>query len=356
MKRNYLFVAMAAIALVACDEELAGPEGSVQIDAQEIAWDGMETTLTIAANCDWQIKCDSKDVTFDPMQGNADVKTVNVNIAENTTNAELSIPFSVEFTGENGEVQEVQNSIIVPKPSLTYGGVTYAVTYLKDGNYWMAENLRFVPEGKTVSDDLSALDNGVWYPVKVNAAGDAGEFDKSEEGVAAKGYLYTTAVAFGVARDGITEDNAASFEACQGICPEGWRLPTVADQVNLVGKCNNASLTNAEAPYYDATLASPNGSITKLEADNWPVGTAIAGMVSVANPTATKGTIAGVTGTAPNKKLNTGYFAGSSFYKKTTNNIQFYGLMPNAGNSTIAAAYLNMTFGVSVRCVKVAKD
>lgn len=33
---------------------------------------------------------------------------------------------------------------------------------MKDGRCWMAENLRYVPAGMTVSDD-PAEDTGIWY-------------------------------------------------------------------------------------------------------------------------------------------------------------------------------------------------
>lgn len=318
-------------------------------------WDfeGGVEEITVECNYPWTSKA-SGTITVSPTSGEKGTTKVTVTIPKNegTTEAESSLEFTVKNVTET---KKVTLAYSVMAPYLTYGDATYPLVKLKDGNIWMAENLRYVPQGKTVSDDMTALDNGIWYPIKVNEAGNGGEFDKSESGIKAKGYLYTTATAFGVARGTITEANATSFEGCQGICPEGWHLPTVTEMVNLVGKCNNGTLTNPNAPYYDATLASPNGSIPMLEADKWPVNSAVAGMVSVANETATTGTIAGVTGTAPNKKLNTGYFAGSSFYKKTTNNIQFYGLMPNVSNGTISAAYLNMTFGVSVRCVKDAK-
>ncbi len=43
------------------------------------------------------------------------------------------------------------------------GRVDYKTVTLKDGRTWMAENLRYVPEGKTPSSD-PAEEAGIWYP------------------------------------------------------------------------------------------------------------------------------------------------------------------------------------------------
>ena len=56
-----------------------------------------------------------------------------------------------------GSVQEPET------PTVSWGGVDYKTVTLKDGRTWMAENLRYVPEGKTPSSD-PAEEAGIWYP------------------------------------------------------------------------------------------------------------------------------------------------------------------------------------------------
>ena len=324
---------------------------SIEIKGHEkIDWDfcGGTEEITIESNYPWTAEVED-NITVAPESGDKGSTNVTVTILPNTSKDNILSNVRFKVTRPNrSEAKGISYNISAPY--LSYGDVEYPLVKLKDGNIWMAASLRYVPEGKTVSDDLTALDNGLWYPVKVNEDGSAAEFDKSDEGIAAKGYLYTTATAFGVARGTITEENAASFEGCQGICPEGWHLPTVTEMVNLVGKCNNGALTNTDAPYYDPELGSGSGSIAWLETDNWPIVASLAGMIQLNKDSDTAGTLGGATGTP--KALNTGYFTGSSFYKKTSSNIQFYGLMPALKQGNIAAGYNNITNGTSIRCVK----
>lgn len=61
------------------------------------------------------------------------------------------------------EAMEATYTITQGVPSLEYGGVTYKIVKLADDRWWMAENLRYLPAGKTPSSD-PADGNGVWYP------------------------------------------------------------------------------------------------------------------------------------------------------------------------------------------------
>ncbi len=124
-----------------------------------------------------------------------------------------------------------------------YMGENYKFVALKDGNKWMAENLRYVPEGKTVSADPKAT-TGIWYAYTYDT-----DFHASEEASAKLGYLYDAAATFGV--DALTADNVATFEGKQGICPKGWHIPTFAEWFALVGVA--PKLTVAAAGYEAGT-------------------------------------------------------------------------------------------------------
>ena len=224
-----------------------------------------------------------------------------------------------------------------------YDGVEYKTVVLADGNTWMAENLRFIPRGKTVSSDPVA-DAGIWYP--------AANADKVADPALAEtlGLLYDAATAFGAE---ITVENAASFEGTQGICPTGWHIPTVAEMTGLVGHCSNSAMIDPDGVYYDSTIKG--ASLTALADAGWAW--QFASMRNKAN-------LAG-TGSYTSTNYNDvygvmSYLIGSTMYQTTTNtdgslkNVQYYYFMPtyNASNEKVAVAYGNFLVGASLRCVK----
>ena len=224
-----------------------------------------------------------------------------------------------------------------------YDGVEYKTVTLADGNTWMAENLRFIPRGKTVSSN-PVEDAGIWYP--------AANADKVADPALAEtlGLLYDASTAFGTE---ITAENAGTFEGTQGICPEGWHIPTVAEFTGLVGHCSNSALINTEAAYYDATIKG--ASLTALKEAGWEW--QFASMRNKANTTGngsyTVTSYNGIYGVMS-------YLIGSSMYQTQTNtdgslkNVQYYYMMPtyNASNEKVSVAYGNFLAGASIRCVK----
>ena len=226
-----------------------------------------------------------------------------------------------------------------------YDGERYNIVSMKDGNKWMAENLRYVPAGKTPSSN-PADKSGVWYS--------AANADKTAdpELTATKGLLYDAATVFGVKE--ITDDNAASFEGKQGICPKGWHIPTVTEMTGLVGKCANGTLDNLNAPYYDAAqLGAPIDALNE-DGYNWT----FAGIINVTTNVATGAysVTNSPAGVDPVVYGAMSYVWGSTFYQKNAagNNLQFYGFMSTwtATYKRITVAYANYLSGYSVRCVK----
>lgn len=225
-----------------------------------------------------------------------------------------------------------------------YDGVRYNTVTLKDGNTWMAENLRFVPRGRTVSSD-PAEDAGIWYP--------AANAEKTADPALAEtlGLLYDAATAFGV--EAVTVENAATFEGTQGICPTGWHIPTVAEMTGLVGHCSNSAMVNTDGAYYDATIKGASLAALKEAGFEWQ----FASMRNKAN-TAGKGSY---TVTNYNEVYGImSYLIGSSWYQNKTDdagvltNVQYYYMMPtyNASNEKASVAYGNFLSGASLRCVK----
>ena len=249
----------------------------------------------------------------------------------------------IGFDGE-GTTEELPVEFTEYEGYFVYDGVEYKTVKLADGNTWMAENLRFIPRGRTVSSD-PVEDAGIWYP--------AANADKVADPALAEtlGLLYDAATAFGV--ESITAENAGTFEGCQGICPTGWHIPTVAEMTGLVGHSSNSALVNTAAPYYDATIKG--ASIAALAEAGWPWQFASArnktGVTSKGSYMVTS--YNGIYGIMS-------YVIGSSLHQVKTDadgvltNVQYHYFMPlyNASNEKISVAYGNFLSGASVRCVK----
>ncbi len=251
---------------------------------------------------------------------------------------------------------------------IIYHDVQYNVVKLKDNKWWMAQNLAYVPDGFTPASDLSAVTAGVFYPLKVNDGKTSAEFDTSADGIAAKGYLYQAEVALGLQVGGLTTlDQAVELEGAQGICPDGWHVPTISDIIGLVGKAVSPIATNPDAPYYNGS----NGSIVLLNEDGFNMDAF--GAVSIQDNTKTAGTFMGWA-SKYSSKLSSGMFCGSSVglnsdgdptatYNTTDEpasgikNIQFYGFMPMTNKDSEADYTCNGTkvsYRVAgpVRCVR----
>ena len=249
----------------------------------------------------------------------------------------------IKFDGE-GTTEDTPVEFTEYDGYFVYDGVEYKTVTLADGNTWMAENLRFIPRGKTVSSD-PVEDAGIWYP--------AANADKVADPALAEtlGLLYDAATAFSV--EEITADNAGTFEGTQGICPEGWHIPTVSELTGLVGQCSNSALTNPDGAYFDPVIKGASLAALKEAGWEWQ----FAGARNKAN-TAGKGSYLV---TSYNDIYGVmSYVMGSTMYQPTTNedgslkNVQYYYLMTtyNASNEKVTVAYGNFLSGASIRCVK----
>ena len=243
---------------------------------------------------------------------------------------------------------------------IIYHEDNYTVAKMKDGKWWMTQNLRYVPEGLTPSSDLTAVTAGIFCPLKVNEGHTAAEFDTSEAGISAKGYLYQAEAALGLKVGDLTTVAAAqALEGAQGICPEGWHVPTGADIISLVGKSVGLE-TNKNAPYFDGE----NGSIKLLNEDGFNMDAF--GAVSIQDNTKTAGTFMGWASGYPDK-LSSGMFCGSTYAGVTYNekdvessgikNLQFYGFMPMTNKASESAYTCNGSkvsyrIAAPLRCVR----
>ena len=129
---------------------------------------------------------------------------------------------------------------------LEYGGVRYRVQTVQ-GRAWMAENLRYAPAGARV-----------YKP------------NDSDADVEQLGLLYSYQTALNGAAEGT--------EPAQGICPEGWRLPTIGELTALAETAGRSffiesghymidnSYSNAQSFILSSTFSNDRVSYLQLDA------------------------------------------------------------------------------------------
>ena len=289
-------------------------------------------------------------------------KEYSLSIGVDSEKIQVILAGEIENWGEGGELaggptftEDLENGYFV------YDDVKYNVVKMKDGKWWMAQNLAYLPKGCTPATDLSAVTAGVFAPIQVNAGHTAAEFTTDPAVVARNGYLYQAEFALGLQVGDLTSvADAEKLEAAQGICPKGWHLPTIEDITGLVGKAVSPIVTNADAPYYDGT----NGSIAKLNADGFNMDAF--GAISIQDNTKTAGTFMGWASGYPDK-ISSGMFCGSTYAGVTYNtsgdsdsgvkNLQFYGFMPMTNKSsedayTCNGSKVSYRIAAPVRCVR----
>lgn len=131
----------------------------------------------------------------------------------NVQPADIQVKFSGPIAGwVDGDDLLPDGDGEVETPTVEWGGVKYKIVTLKDGRTWMAENLRYVPEGKTISSDPKD-GNGVWYPCNLSKAADPSLTETA-------GLLYSYPVMLGMTGE-MTGTNFDQYEGAQGICPTG---------------------------------------------------------------------------------------------------------------------------------------
>ena len=290
-------------------------------------------------------------------------KQYTINMIVNPKDLAVAFAGDIEDWENGGEIGGGDNTLIeqLDKGYITYHEAKYTVAQMKDGKWWMTQNLRYVPEGITVGDALTNVTAGIYYPLVVNAGQTAAEFSKDITVIEKRGYLYQAEVALGLKIGDLTSvAQAEALEGAQGLCPKGWHVPTGADIIGLVGKAVSPLTNNTEAPYYDGA----NGSIALLNADGFNM--EAYGAISIADNTKTSGTFMGFLA-AYKDKISTGMMIGSTYAGVTYNtngdetsgvkNLQFFGFMPMTNKATEAEYSCNGTkvsyrIAGAVRCVR----
>ncbi len=299
---------------------------------------GGEYTFTVSSNFPWEITIDG-DIKVEPLSGTNEngSDTITVIIPEYEGSADRSFSLDVTAKGEDAVVSD-RLEITQTSPSLTVGNRSYKIKKLGDGRWWMVENLCYSTKGITINDGTC----GIWYPCSDTAE----EADSSTDGIVTKGLLYSDAVAFNT---NITTTTCRRQEGAQGICPEGWHIPTAAEFMRLVGKSTDPNLeTRSDAPYYNAD--TDRGDLSKLkEAGFIP---AEAGYIQGSgagykNGFSTKGYL------KSRGYINNSYIFCSSAYSST----QWYVLALKENTNSANVEMLNnyttsRPYACSIRCIK----
>ena len=289
-------------------------------------------------------------------------KQYTVSMVVNKEEIKIVLAGEIENWNDGGEITGGGPSISenLEEGYFTYDDVKYNVVKMKDGKWWMAQNLAYLPEGCTPATELTAVTAGIFAPLQINAAQTAAEFTTDPAVVAKNGYLYQAEFALGLKVGDLTSvADAQKLEGAQGICPKGWHVPTLADIMGLVGKCAGVT-TQAEAPYYGGA----DGLIKLLNADGFNM--EAVGAISIQDNTKTSGSFMGFM-SAYKDHLSSSMFCGSSYAGVTYNtsgdeasgvkNLQFYGLMPMTNKTsedqyTCNGTKVSYRIAGPVRCVR----
>ena len=193
----------------------------------------------------------------------------------------------------------------------TRDGITYSTVTI-GSQIWMAENLRYegdIPLGSTTSSTTAYR----YYP------------NNNSSNVATYGYLYNWPAAMNGA-----SSSSSNPSGVQGICPNGWHLPSSAEWIQLSDALGN----------HDAAKLAGN-------ADLWPSGCSI-----------TNSSYFGTSGfnALPAGSYNGSYadFGGNTSFWSTTENDSNNAVRRtiNSYNTNLYNDNANKICGFSVRCVK----
>lgn len=329
-------------------------------NAAEKTWHAIlpPQTVSLSVKVESELSLPEQYLAEAQLQGG---KQYSVGIVVNPDGLKVTLSGAIDNWEDGGELEPGGNPPAsdfeehLDQNKFIYHGTTYKVVKMKDGKWWMAQNLAYLPEGKTASADLSAVTAGIFAPIRVKADKTGAEFANDATTIATNGYLYQAEAAFGLEVGALTSIAAAeALEGAQGLCPTGWHIPTLADIQGLVGKV--AGLPSESAPYF-------NGSecfMEALNADGFQMDAF--GAISIIDNTKTVGTFMGFMSSYPDR-LCSGMFCGSTCSGGTPNgtggvkNLQFYGFMPMTNKSSESDYTCNGTkvsyrIAAPLRCVR----
>ena len=293
--------------------------------------------------------------------------TVNVKVMP--SDIKVSISGDIENWGDGGEIGgDVPTYIDFAEYDgyFIYKNEKYTTAKMSDGSVWMTQSMRYVPEGYVVSTDPAATDAHIWAPYTIENG--AVKPSTDEALVEKNGYLYDYQAIFGEA---ITVDNAGSFEGKQGICPNGWHVPTRAEYLTLCGYSNkgandDATITDENALFWDKD--AKYGSVKKANEFGWnfvfsgnrqKTGFSATGQYAKTAISTTNTSDASFAGSPAITYMASSTLNKANYDSKEPtklNSIQFFGMMTTFTNTykdgRLSMSFVHIENGVSLRCVK----
>lgn len=246
-------------------------------------------------------------------------------------------------------------SKLVKITGMVYGNEGYKIVKLADGKVWMAENLRYVPEGCVLGEPKDEGAN-IFYPYTTDGTNTSAL--KDDESILKLGLLYSGDVLFSTPID---RDNVHSFEGKQGICPKGWHIPTRAEYLALCGNSNKddsgtetGTVIDNTALFFDAGYKA--GKVKNFNDGGWNLvfsGSVVSGAYNKTMISADKCSYSEWVGSCAMNYYwtSTGYLGTSATAKP-----QLFALMTtftSANNEgKVSLSYCNSTNAAPVRCVK----
>lgn len=329
-------------------------------NAAEKTWHAIlpPQTVSLSVKVESELSLPEQYLAEAQLQGG---KQYSVGIVVNPDGLKVTLSGAIDNWEDGGELEPGGNPPAsdfeehLDQNKFIYHGTTYKVVKMKDGKWWMAQNLAYLPEGKTAATDLTAVTAGIFAPIRVKADKTGAEFANDATTIATNGYLYQAEAAFGLEVGALTSIAAAeALEGAQGLCPTGWHIPTLADIQGLVGKV--AGLPSESAPYF-------NGSecfMEALNADGFQM--SAFGAISIIDNTKTVGTFMGFMA-AYKDHICSGMFCGSTYAgvsygdSDVVKNLQFYGFMPMTNKASSSQYTCNGTkvsyrIAAPLRCVR----
>ncbi len=300
--------------------------------------------------------------------------TANMTIIGETMSVNISN--DIDDWSDGGIIPDVADDVAFEEfdDYFVYDGATYNFKTYSIAGYGdltiMTDNMRYIPQGKTVSSDASD-GSGLWYPYKLNVLEGHSvtddDFDYSdhtevvvltdEESIAKNGYLYTI---FTALNDELTRDNYDQFEGAQGICPPGWHIPTKVELTQLSGECILESAI-ATAPFYNSSVSYAAIQTANEQGFNHVYPGAVTNSkygqtIVTQDYTDSDSSAESIVG-----KNSTTYYMGSTansiFSEGSVNFGNYFSLMTSHANAYIAKGkisvlYCTAPYGQSLRCVK----
>lgn len=296
--------------------------------------------------------------------------TITAKLTE-ASGLQIKIAGEVEGWTDEGEIGPGTGGTDPSEGEIEYAGETYRTVTLSNGSVWMAEPLRYIPSGMVVSSDPADNNAHIWYPYKNDGAGNAIAVT-DEAAIKSNGYLYDFYAAFGGTE--ITADNYKNFEGTQGICPDGWHIPTRAELFALCGNSNKAEGETGIQVNEDALFFVPaynGGKVTAFNDAGWNY--VLSGLVQNTSLSGTgKYGALWISESNSNQPQFYGcpsltYIMSSTCYNlkysssepDELDNIQFFGMMTTFSSTysegRASLSYISIRAGVQLRCVKNAE-